>query len=96
MQGSTKITRYVWDFGDGSPVYNVTGFSRAKRVSHKFNKHGRFTVTLTAENIAGESVVTADVNAYGKSPISLFLYNPDLCNMHSAWLHIHFFIGLCL
>jgi len=88
QQGSTKITRYVWDFGDGSPVYNVTGFSRAKRVSHKFNKHGQFTVTLTAENIAGQSVVTADVNAY--DPITSLEIDPPHAVVigEEAWFNV--------
>lgn len=65
FQGSTKTTRYIWNFGDGSQGLNVTGLSKAKRVSHVFQQHGDFVVTVAATNKAGMSAVTVGVTALG-------------------------------
>lgn len=56
---STKgIVKYLWDFGDGTT-------SQEMRVEHKYEKPGRYTVTLTVTDKVGKTATktqTVDVN----------------------------------
>ena len=72
MQGSTKTTRYSWDFGDGSPLVNQTGLSRAKKVSHAYVKNGHYVVTVTAVNNAGLASVSTAVTVLGRLLFTFF------------------------
>ncbi|MFN0032668.1 MAG: PKD domain-containing protein [Flavobacteriales bacterium] len=49
---------YTWNFGDGSPNVVVTSLASQ---SHVYTATGTYTVTLTATNACGNSVVTQDV-----------------------------------
>lgn len=51
---STDPASYTWDFGDGRT-------SSGAEVVHVFLAEGTFTVTLTAQNAAGQSTATADI-----------------------------------
>ena len=53
--------RYVWDFGDGSPLSNAT------HPSHRYAAPGRYTVTLTATNDGGGSTVTTIIEVLPRS-----------------------------
>jgi PKD repeat protein len=59
------ITRYVWNFNDGSPV--VEGKKRSQ-VHHIFEKPGEFDVYLTVYNTFGQSKT-----AYQRIKVSQFL-----------------------
>lgn len=87
-QGSTKTTRYTWNFGDGSQGLNVTGLSKAKRVSHVFQQHGDFVVTVAATNKAGMSAVTVGVTAL--DPITSVEIEPPHAVVigEEAWFNI--------
>ncbi|MGH2645033.1 MAG: PKD domain-containing protein, partial [Chitinophagaceae bacterium] len=45
--GAGNITKWQWDFGDGSP------FSTQQNPSHTYNTSGNFAVKLTVQNTAG-------------------------------------------
>lgn len=47
---SANATQHIWDFGDGSP--RVTGTN----VTHTYQNHGLYTVTLTVKNDCGDSI----------------------------------------
>ncbi|WP_281336478.1 PKD domain-containing protein [Flavobacterium eburneipallidum] len=51
---------YTWDFGDGSPVV-TTPISAPQNISHTYTNPGNYTVTLTAQNFCGPSVVTRQI-----------------------------------
>lgn len=43
---SVIITRYTWDFGDGSPIFTTTNLSERSPI-HTFNTFGNYNVKLT-------------------------------------------------
>lgn len=49
--GSSPITDYVWDFGDGTDSEGVI-------VQHRYEKAGSYTVTLTVHSDVGAAVYT--------------------------------------
>ena len=68
-----KITRYDWDFGDGSDSES------GKSVSHVFNKPGYYTVKLTVTENSGQTAsTTVEVHTLGISsvPVAKITTNP--------------------
>ena len=60
---NTKISSYEWDFGDGET-------SELPKVNHQFKKPGRYTVTLTVIDNAGNiSVTTQTIDIKPSIPI---------------------------
>jgi Subtilase family/PKD domain/Carboxypeptidase regulatory-like domain/Repeat of unknown function (DUF6923)/Kelch motif len=55
--GIPPVTEYTWDFGDGVTMTVGT----MDPVTHVYDMFGTYTVTLTACNVAGCSIFTADV-----------------------------------
>ncbi|KAK3746724.1 hypothetical protein QZH41_018763 [Actinostola sp. cb2023] len=53
-KGSTETTWYVWDFGDSTPPVIGTGIKKSKNKTHTFKQHGKFNVTVTANNSVGQ------------------------------------------
>ena len=61
------ITEYKWDFGDGTKVTTIAGFT-----SHQFLKAGQFNVQLTVTNDqGGTDSTTAMVRVNGAPQINL-------------------------
>ncbi|HET8573704.1 MAG TPA: PKD domain-containing protein [Edaphocola sp.] len=55
--GMQNITRYFWDFGDGTTISDASGSSQA----HHYSQLGTFAVSLTVSNPCGEVVLTKQV-----------------------------------
>jgi hypothetical protein len=53
---STKASRYIWDYGDGKKSITL-----APSHSHTYKTAGSYLVTLTAYNICGNSISTAQM-----------------------------------
>ena len=53
---STNASRYVWDYGDGKKSITL-----ASSHSHTYEAAGSYLVTLTAYNICGQSISTAQM-----------------------------------
>jgi hypothetical protein len=55
--GYPPIVRYIWNFGDGSPVANVT----TPITYHQFTALGNFTTTLTVKDTRGWTAQTSHI-----------------------------------
>ncbi len=70
-----KITKYTWDFGDGTdPV-------KTRSVEHAFESAGSYTVTLTVQDAEGntdESTLEIQVRAEGSTPAADINTTPAL------------------
>ncbi|KAK2572594.1 VPS10 domain-containing receptor SorCS1 [Acropora cervicornis] len=90
-KGSTKTTRYSWDFGDGTPLVNRTGLSHAKKVSHVYVKNGQYVVTVTAVNNAGLASVSTAVTVL--DPITSVEIDPPHAVVvgEEAWFNVTFY-----
>jgi PKD repeat protein len=65
--------RYMWDFGDGSPV------SYEKNPVHQFTDNGLFNINLTVTNIAGSSISNQEgyINVtHADDPVGMFTASP--------------------
>jgi PKD repeat protein len=61
---------WSWDFGDGSPLLNVTNGSN---VTHVYPTFGNYTVNLTIENIYGSNTTSkTDYVMVGALPVANF------------------------
>lgn len=63
----TAIVRYIWDFGDASPVVAVA----IPAISHTFAQPGSYTVTLAvqdANNVTGIASTVVVINAVSPPP----------------------------
>lgn len=65
-------TRLDWDFGDGTTGTGST-------VMHAFRKAGVYTVTLRAENLAGNDTVSEQITVVSQlpPPAAAFTYSPE-------------------
>lgn len=90
-KGSTKTTQYSWDFGDGSPLLNATGFGHAKSVSHVFKRNGHYVVTVRAVNKAGQASVSTSVTIL--DPIKSVVIDPPYAVVvgEEAWFNVTFY-----
>ena len=66
-------TKWKWSFGDGT-------YSTAKNPAHTYSKAGKYTVALTASNVAGSNTLKKsgyiNVAAPLKAPIAAFSASP--------------------
>ncbi|MBP9704700.1 MAG: PKD domain-containing protein [Chitinophagales bacterium] len=53
---TSTIGTYTWDFGDGSPLSNVSS------PSHEYSVAGTYTITLTVSNECGDDIYTAVIS----------------------------------
>lgn len=70
-----SITKYTWDFGDGSKAVQT------RSVEHAFEKKGSYTVTLTVEDSEGnkdESTLDLTVTEEGTPPVPVVKTDPAL------------------
>jgi len=67
------IATYTWDFGDGSPVLNITN----PVTTHIYSVAGNYTVALTVTNSAGLSNTTSCNILVGTPPVAALTYSPD-------------------
>lgn len=77
ITGSTASTasQFVWNFGDNSPTITT---SSTGAQSHTYAATGNYTVTLTANNPCGNTVITKVVHIIGP-PIAAFTNSPPGC-----------------
>lgn len=76
VSGGASITKWIWNFGDGSPV--VTAVSNANQV-HTYANTGPYTVTLQVETATG-CVSTVSGRTITISPNPVVDFNlPDVC-----------------
>ncbi len=66
------IVGYLWDFDDGSPLFNTTNVVTMRI----YNLAGNYTVTLTVTDSEGLSDTQALLIVVGKAPIAAFTYSP--------------------
>ncbi|MFA5792307.1 MAG: PKD domain-containing protein [Candidatus Gracilibacteria bacterium] len=72
-----KITKYSWNFGDGSKTLE------SRSVSHTFEEAGTYTVDLTVQNQDGvydKATLEIDVVDEGTSPVAKITTTPALEN----------------
>lgn len=72
-----KITKFNWDFGDGSDEV------KTRSVTHAFEEAGTYTVTLTVYDQDGNSDVTTlevDAKEEGATPTAKFTTSPAIEN----------------
>ncbi|XP_068742839.1 VPS10 domain-containing receptor SorCS1-like isoform X2 [Montipora capricornis] len=90
-KGSTKTTQYSWDFGDGSPLFNATGFGHARSVPHVFKSNGHYVVTVRAVNKAGQASISTSVTVL--DPIKSVVIDPPYAVVvgEEAWFNATFY-----
>ncbi len=66
---TARPTAWSWSFGDG-------GSSTVENPIHTYSATGSFTVTLTASNVAGSSIVSHTVRVIA-APVAAFTYSPS-------------------
>ncbi|MCD6331014.1 MAG: PKD domain-containing protein, partial [Thermoplasmata archaeon] len=68
--GKLDIINYTWDFGDGSISY-------AKNPVHKYSKPGKYNVTLTIKDKAGNNdSITLQISIRNTLPVANFTWEP--------------------
>jgi len=72
------ITRYEWDFGDGTPHYITTGSPANPTASHAFTQAIQYIVTLNVTNNEGLWCTTSKpiTIGLGYGPTANFTYSP--------------------
>nr|MBP7057506.1 PKD domain-containing protein [Candidatus Gracilibacteria bacterium] len=77
---TNSITRFVWDFGDGSPVVESTTITQGVQLqSHVYQNPGRYLATLKVFSQEGEEALSA-YPVYvgdGGNPIASVFYTPS-------------------
>ncbi|MND58724.1 PKD domain protein [compost metagenome] len=80
------IARYIWNFGDGTPVVTVT----TPTVTHAYSTVGQFNVSLTVESGQTPSCSASTTQQYtfvGSSPVVDFnIVNNAICDQDSIHL----------
>lgn len=79
--GDGTITRYLWDFGDGSP------FTQGVNQVHAYGSEGSYTVTLAAtdnDGLTGATAITITVSSNAGSAQGETLYNQYCFACHGA------------
>ncbi len=77
---SNTITKFSWDFGDGSPVLESTEIDQGVQLrEHTYTQPGRYIATLKVEDREGEHAVAAyPVHVgNGQEPIAAIVYSPS-------------------
>ncbi|MFB0903033.1 MAG: PKD domain-containing protein, partial [Nonlabens sp.] len=60
-ESCTENTMYVWNFGDGSSEYSITGAGAPNPPCHKYTSAGNYTITLTAYGYCGMVIKTGTI-----------------------------------
>jgi PKD repeat protein len=73
-----KITKYVWDFGDGTPKVTKTGNPPASTITHNYVLTGTFKITLNATDNEGLwSTTSKPITIYPEfGPTANFTWTP--------------------
>lgn len=71
----TPITKFYWDFGDGSPIDSVN-----LNPVHTYTSAGNFTVLQRVIGADGCEATNTQVVQIGSKPIANFGYGAPLCN----------------
>jgi PKD repeat protein len=77
---SNTITKFSWDFGDGTPVLESTEIDQGVQLQeHTYTQPGRYIATLRVEDREGEHAVAAyPVHVgNGQEPIAAIVYSPS-------------------
>lgn len=77
---TNTITKFTWDFGDGSQVVENSNISEGVQIQqHTYSVPGRYIATLKVQDREGEQSVAAyPVHVGdGQSPIASILYTPS-------------------
>lgn len=77
---TNTITKFTWDFGDGSPVIENQDISQGVQVQqHTYSVPGRYIATLKVQDREGEQSIAAyPVHiGDGKAPIASIVYTPS-------------------
>lgn len=77
---SNTITKFVWDFGDGSPVVESTNIVQGSQIQHHtYTQAGRYIATLKVTDREGEQSTAAfPVHVgNGQEPIASVMYSPS-------------------
>jgi len=62
---SEEATSWIWDLGDGTArEWSIINRPRDGQFSHTYTTAGTYTVSLTASNLAGSHIQTADITVY--------------------------------
>ncbi len=77
---TNTITKFTWDFGDGSPVVENANISEGVQVQqHTYSVPGRYIATLKVQDREGEQSIAAyPVHiGDGQAPIASIVYSPS-------------------
>ncbi len=77
---TNTITKFTWDFGDGSPVVENANISEGVQVQqHTYSVPGRYIATLKVQDREGEQSIAAyPVHiGDGQAPIASIVYTPS-------------------
>ncbi len=78
VSAASVINKWVWNFGDGSPVVTITSAANASPV-HTYTSSGSYTVTLRVETSGGCASTVFSSNII-VSPVPVVNFNlPDVC-----------------
>ncbi|MDX1611085.1 MAG: S8 family serine peptidase, partial [Candidatus Thermoplasmatota archaeon] len=83
-----RITRFLWDFGDGSEPVETSGENRV--VHHVYQETGHYTVTLTVEDARATTATTSRTiqvvepppESPGEPPEAQFTWSPEFPRVH--------------
>lgn len=79
LDDSEGIIHYIWDFGDGTPVWN------GMHAEHTYPRPGSYTVSLTGVNLGGCATTISDIQVVVyDTTIADFSTDPD----YPAVLHL--------
>ena len=59
--GCSQSTKYVWNFGDGSPSETVNWTASTPNRTHTYTAAGTYTITLTSQNSCGITTKTSTI-----------------------------------
>jgi PKD repeat protein len=71
VAGSSPIQRYLWSFGDGTPVDSVSGVT----TSHTYAAQGNYTIVLTARDQDGRADADTTTATIGPQSVPPFAWS---------------------
>lgn len=72
LDDSEGILHYIWDFGDGTPVWN------GMHAEHTYTRPGSYTVSLTGVNLGGCATTISDIQVVvHDTAVADFSTDPD-------------------
>jgi len=66
------IVTYSWNFGDGSPILNLTN----SIATYTYSQGGNYTVVLTITDNEGLSASTTQIISVARAPVAIFHHSP--------------------